>query len=135
MSEHYDYDDDWWSIHYYQVNNLGIMMQTMICVLWPMKLSGHNDKDNYPIIVNIIIICTPLSRQCFGHWAFLSRKWSSWHDDRNIELDTLETAIFRKTNSSMSNKYQLCHISLLWCKIYVKSLYLQVIKGRDSLYL
>ena len=35
----------------------------------------------------------------------------------------------------MSKKCQLFHKCLFWCKKYPKSLYLQVIKGRDSLYL
>ena len=41
----------------------------------------------------------------------------------------------RKAHSSRLNKWQLCLIRLLWCKIYFKSLYLQEIKGRDNLYL
>ena len=43
--------------------------------------------------------------------------------------------LFIQSNSIISRKYQLCHIGLWWCKIYLKSLYLQLAKGRDSLYL
>jgi hypothetical protein len=58
---HYSWCPRHWSGHCDQDNKLGIMIKTMICLLWSWKLSGHNDNE----------------RQIYDHWK---------HD-----LDTLET--------------------------------------------
>ena len=91
--------------------NTGIifLILTVIWVLWSRQqfwakrlkqLSVYYDqgnyldtiikKDNYMIIVNMIMIWSPWSRQWSGQWVLWTRKQWSQHD-QYIDLDTLET--------------------------------------------